>query len=313
MYSREDRIKAVELYIKYGRRPKAVMRELGYPSSKGSLRVWYADYLEEQRSGHICLRQTEKSKYSPEQKQAAVDFYLDHTRSVSATIHALGYPGRDAFLKWLDELAPGQRVRCISTGSVRNYTPSQKAEVVTAFCNRDRPAAEVASASGVSRYTLYRWQNKILGSKGGTVAMKKDPPGKDDRDALISEVAALQAEVQHLKLERDILEGTVELIKKDPGATVGALTNKEKTQLILSLNSTWPIKLLLAALKLPKSSYYYQRSAIVAPKKYDYLRRRIRELFNQARKCYGYRRIHALLLREEIRVSEKVIIRIVLR
>ncbi|MDZ4058204.1 MAG: DUF4817 domain-containing protein, partial [Polynucleobacter sp.] len=34
MYSYEQRIKAVELYIKYGRSAAATVRELGYPSKK---------------------------------------------------------------------------------------------------------------------------------------------------------------------------------------------------------------------------------------------------------------------------------------
>ena len=33
MYSYDDRIKAVELYIKYGLKAAAVIRELGYPDN----------------------------------------------------------------------------------------------------------------------------------------------------------------------------------------------------------------------------------------------------------------------------------------
>ncbi len=34
MYSYEDRVRAVQLYIKYGRSAAATTRELGYPSRK---------------------------------------------------------------------------------------------------------------------------------------------------------------------------------------------------------------------------------------------------------------------------------------
>ena len=40
MYSYEDRIRAMQLYIKYGKRTAAVILELGYPSRK-NLRRWY--------------------------------------------------------------------------------------------------------------------------------------------------------------------------------------------------------------------------------------------------------------------------------
>ena len=36
MYSYEDRIRAVKLYIKLGKRPGATIRQLGYPTKKYS-------------------------------------------------------------------------------------------------------------------------------------------------------------------------------------------------------------------------------------------------------------------------------------
>jgi transposase-like protein len=43
MYSYEDRIRAVELYIKLGKRLAATIRWLGYPT-KNSLKSWYREY-----------------------------------------------------------------------------------------------------------------------------------------------------------------------------------------------------------------------------------------------------------------------------
>ena len=40
MYSYEDRIRAVELFIKLGMRVKPTIRQLGYPT-KNSLKGWY--------------------------------------------------------------------------------------------------------------------------------------------------------------------------------------------------------------------------------------------------------------------------------
>ncbi|MBX8803398.1 transposase, partial [Ochrobactrum sp. MR28] len=50
MYSYEDRIRAVALYIKLGKRPKATIRQLGYPS-KNALKGWYLEYEQ-----HLELR-----------------------------------------------------------------------------------------------------------------------------------------------------------------------------------------------------------------------------------------------------------------
>ena len=59
-----------------------------------------------------------------------------------------------------------------------------------------------------------------------------------------------------------------------------------------------------------KSSYYYQEHSIQKEDKYTLLRVRVIELFTENKGRYGYRRIHALLKRENIIVSEKVIRRI---
>ena len=40
MYSLEQRLKAIELYIKYGFYAAAVIRELGYPSETRTLKSW---------------------------------------------------------------------------------------------------------------------------------------------------------------------------------------------------------------------------------------------------------------------------------
>lgn len=43
MYSYEDRIRAVKLYIKLGKRIRATIRQLGYPSKNGLMK-WYREY-----------------------------------------------------------------------------------------------------------------------------------------------------------------------------------------------------------------------------------------------------------------------------
>lgn len=78
-YSREQRDRAVDLYVKYERCAADVIRELGYPS-KGALLSWYADRLEEERTGVPSRRRERYRRYSDEQKRAAVDHYLEYGR-----------------------------------------------------------------------------------------------------------------------------------------------------------------------------------------------------------------------------------------
>jgi len=43
MYSYEERLRAVKLYIKLGKRAQATLRELGYPT-KNALKGWHREY-----------------------------------------------------------------------------------------------------------------------------------------------------------------------------------------------------------------------------------------------------------------------------
>jgi len=51
MYSYEDRIRAVELYIKLGKRVRATIRQLGYPT-KNALKGWHREC--DQRLDFAC-------------------------------------------------------------------------------------------------------------------------------------------------------------------------------------------------------------------------------------------------------------------
>ena len=53
MYSYEDRIRAVELYIKPGKRVRLTIRQLGYPT-KNSLKGWYNEYQQKLGSLDWC-------------------------------------------------------------------------------------------------------------------------------------------------------------------------------------------------------------------------------------------------------------------
>ncbi len=56
MYSYEDRIRAVELYIKLGKRVQPTIRQLGYPT-KNALKGWYREYRAAARlAAWLCAR-----------------------------------------------------------------------------------------------------------------------------------------------------------------------------------------------------------------------------------------------------------------
>ena len=107
MYGKEERQKAVDLYIKYGKRAATVVSELGY-TNRHTLRLWYKEFKEEgklregckKREGHSLCRD-----YDDSQVRAAVDHFLTHGRSYSWTVKALGYPSRAMLKRWVKLVA----------------------------------------------------------------------------------------------------------------------------------------------------------------------------------------------------------------
>lgn len=108
MNSAEQKSKAIETFIKFDRSATDTIAELGYPN-RHTLRRRWKEY--QARGDEFVKGKRRRPKYSDEEKPGAVDYYLEHGRSLSRTIRAIGCPSREMLGKWVDELAPGQRKR----------------------------------------------------------------------------------------------------------------------------------------------------------------------------------------------------------
>ncbi|ABI56878.1 IS3 family transposase [Alkalilimnicola ehrlichii MLHE-1] len=302
MYSYEDRMRAVKLYIQYHRSAAATVRELGYPSKK-NLRRWHEAYM---RTGDLPERSAPKPKYSPEQKQKAVQHYLGHGCCLARTRKALGYPSVGVLREWVMEQNPGRRQ--VSAGSSKGppLSPEAKREAVIELCSRQDPATKVAKNLGVSRQVLYKWTDQLLGDEANPRMKRRD----DEVLPLEQEVKELQRRVHRLQLEHDLLAKANDLIKKDLGVDLRLLTNREKTLLVDALRQTYRLSEILSQLCLPRSSYFYHRARIQLPDKYATVRVSATQLFETNHRCYGYRRIRVALNRLGIVISEKVVRRL---
>ena len=142
----------------------------------------------------------------------------------SAHIRALGYPNKATFRQWLDKALPEQK----GLHSKRRLEPrvelttEQKQAAIVDLGSREGPAREVAEKYGVSRVALYRWKNELLGKERPVTKQEhRKPIDSDDKDVLLAkveslkeQVKALEKQVYRLRLEKDVLEVTAELLKK---------------------------------------------------------------------------------------------------
>ena len=128
MYTYEQRMAAVKLYIKYYHKAGAVIRELGYPD-RHMLVKWFEEY---ESTGDLHQKSLRSEKYTEDQKQTALQFYQEHGRSITLTVNMLGYPGKTTFKRWLNEAFPDRKKYCVSGGAMVEFPQEKKEQAVIA-------------------------------------------------------------------------------------------------------------------------------------------------------------------------------------
>lgn len=317
MYSYKERMKAVKEYIASGYRANRTVAKLGYPSHQ-ALKNWYDEY---KANGDLHRDFVRESRYTDEQKKEAVDHYYANGRNMAKTSRMLGYVSRDTLRSWIAETVPMEDVSCVTGLAVVKCTEEQKREAVVEFCARGGSSEAIANRYGVSASNLYIWKKKLYAEEEEE-EMPTEPEVtleelqqqnselKQAIDELQRQRKRLEKDVHRLQLERDVLEKAGEIIKKEEGVSLEELSNREKVVLIDALKEKHRLQELLSLLKLSKSSYYYQEAALKAKDKYEELRQTVKKIYLDSNRCYGYRRIHVMIRRMGITVSEKVIRRI---
>ena len=232
MYSYEERLRAVKLYIKLGKRAQATIRELGYPT-KNALKGWHREY---QRLQDLPIRSAPRPpKFSLAQKQVALEHYATHGRCISWTLSALGYPCRATMTAWVREAFPDMKPAPNAAYGPGNHSDAVKQAAVAGLYSRQESARALAEKFGVSRPTLYAWKNQILGPEAPAMMKRNKSALPPELEELEREREALQRDIRELQIEHDLLKTASEMIKKELGGDLRSLSNQEKTMLIVAL------------------------------------------------------------------------------
>lgn len=330
MYSKKEIEKALKLYERLGSMRRVTFL-LGYPSRK-TLRGWLA---EKRQTGKVLPKNGvgRKGSLPPKEQKKAAKIYLHHGGNRALTCKKLGISVCSRTLqRWCNRFFPKKKKVCLSKARTEPYSTDIKNQAVLAMRQRGRTVISVAREFGVSRQTLYAWEQELAipTSLEGEQRMVQ----RENKDALhvasaektkldnaltkiadlerqvtflASESELLQKQISQLKLQKDVLVKAAELIKKDGGINLEMMSNKEKSQVIDALRNQYKLKDLLQIIKISKSSYFYQRLALSKPDKHTDLKKEIRDGFLKNNQCYGYRRMWTLLRRSGKVVSEKVV------
>lgn len=302
MYSQEDRLRAVKLYLDLNNNAALTVRRLGYPDVT-TLTYWVDEY---QRKQSLHPYKRRYSKYSAEQKTHAVRYYMEHGLNILQTVKVLGYPSRPLLKAWIEEKEPAEaEKRCQTSKPYVRCTQEERERAVLESCQGDLKIQEIVAIYNVTPSAVSTWRRKLLG-EGRTLKMSTTPEQnkdviqlKKEKLELETRVQALKKEAYKLQLENDVLKKAAEIIKKDQGISLNKLTNRDKAIVIDALRSRYELKDLLIVLNMAKSSYCYQEASMRKPDKYAELRINIRKTFEDSSQRYGYRRLHATLTMNE--------------
>lgn len=256
--------------------------------------------------------------YSKEQRAKALRIY-HQIGSVTDTVRQLGYPSREHLYRWIrnDGKTKEKRKKLNlknTTEHPRTPPAEFKLKVLRRCFENGESVKLVSEETGYSRVSIYMWRKRYL--QGGVFSLMNTKNIKleklPDTDGNIpsEEIESFRKQMYELQLELDILKETINVLKKDPGVDLNDLKNKEKVAVIDAMKEKYPLPVLLRKMKLPRSSYYYQIKALAPEDKYKHIRREVNRIFMENKARYGYRRIHVELKKIGIKVSEKVVCRV---
>ena len=278
--------------------------------------------------------------YTVQQITAALELY-DKIKKIVSTVRQLGYPSVHTLYEWINQReATGGKFPNIEPVGVRKrhlkvkmnhegYSAERKLEILKRCFEDTKNIRDVAIDEGVSRAIIYSWRRRHLNDGVFGLQHKKkqikrtesiDEQKADDlrknkeeaSDCSVSsdEIVKLQRQVKELQMKVDVMTEVFELLKKEQGTDIEALTNKEKFLIISALKTKYSILSLLKHLSMSKSSYYYIEKANQKEDKYKDIRGLLKDIFSNNYECYGYRRLHTELRKAGRYISEKVVRRL---
>lgn len=238
MYTQQEIDKALHLYEQIHSIRK-VVKLLGY-TFKAQLELW----LKEKRlTGQVIPKNKWPTADIQALRQEAVRCFVKHHRNYSATLNELGYAvNRATLYRWQKQYFPELREKTLVEGSTQSIQHSLevKKQAVKAIRSPGRSVIHIAREFGVSRKTLYDWDQELASTVGGLSMIRKRSRGTsgdkkvlsaddsslkqafkkvDELEKLVNQLAAesevLHEEIDQLRLQKDVLVKAAECLKKN--------------------------------------------------------------------------------------------------
>ncbi|MBW4995021.1 IS3 family transposase [Streptococcus pneumoniae] len=208
-------------------------------------------------------------------------------------------------LRYMIKLIDRYGIEFVKKGKNRYYSPDLKQEMINKVLYEGWTKDRVSLEYGLpSRTILLNWLAQYR--KNGYTIVEK-PRGRvpkmgrkpRTRPEERTELERLQAENEYLRAENAIPKK----VKRTP--IEGGKRERRKTEIVQELMTEFSLALLLKAIKLARSTYYYHLKQLDKPDKDQELKAEIQSIFIEHKGNYGYRRIYLELRNRGYLVNHK--------
>ncbi len=175
----------------------------------------------------------------------------------------------------------------------KKYTLEEKQTLIESYLANYIPVGQLLASAGVPRSTFYGW---LRAYQKAQQAQKRKTIDPHNFRLLETKVARL--------------EGIIEILQKSPCSVQAPL--KERLSFAEEIYSQYSVHMICEALSIDRGTFYNhilrnKRDNAWHAKRREELRIRIQEVFDENRQIFGAPKITAVLRKEGLRVSEKIV------